>query len=414
MSQTLESTTGTATPYFFLSYPRIDPLAGNPDEGSGQQVETFFDDLIRAVKRRATGGGEGVSGFYDRAIPIGSDLKQFTTRALSAAQVFVPLYSVAYLKASWPGRELTCFRKRAEQAGRDNPERRFVPVLWAPIAGVQDHPPGLRESLARDVSGPGYVGNGLRVLLKRPSDRDSYRAVLNRLAVQIVELAESDPIEPVDPSKVGDVAKAPSEFQASRRLPVFNVEVIAPTSRDVPPGRDPRAYGATPADWRPFPVQQVPLAEQAKQLIEPFDFDVRVGTATGPAAQRPGIIVIDPACIADETGRDSLRAVAGALPRWVLPLVVVAPDDAATRKFAAGVLDILTKARALPSERSGKAALGVNSLDDFVSAVRVLVAEAERQYFKSRDTLVLPSQGAKRPSLRQTDGPDGAVGVADA
>ena len=404
MSQTF----ATAAPYFFLSYPRIDPLAGNPDENPDQLVETFFFDLNHAVKRHAAGGGEGVSGFYDRAIPVGSDLKQFTTRALSSAQVFVPLYSVAYLNNSWPGRELTCFRKRVEQAGRDNPERRFVPVLWTPLAGVQD-PPGLRESLAHRVIVPDYADNGLRVLLKLQSYHDSYRAVIDQLAVQIVELAERDPIEPVEPSKVGDVAKTPSEFPASRPLPVFNVEVIAPTSASAPPGRDPRAYGTTPRSWRPFAVQQVPLAEHAKRLIEPFDFDVRVGSATGPAARRPGIVVIDPAFIADEAGRDSLRAIADALPQWVLPLVVVAPDDAPTRALAAGVLDILAKAKAPSAEWSGKAAHRVNSLDDFVSTVPVLVAEAERQYLRR----VLPSQGVQRPSLRQPEGSDGAAAAAD-
>lgn len=408
MSQTYD----IPAPYFFLSYPRIDPLAGNPDENPDQLVETFFGDLTHAVKRHATGGGEGVSGFYDRAIPIGSDVKQFTTRALSAAQVFVPLYSVAYVKNSWPGRELTCFRKRVEQAGRDNPEHRFVPVLWTPLAGVQD-PPGLRESLASRVTVPDYADNGLRVLLKLRSYHNSYLSAIDRLAVQIVELAERDPIESVEPSRVGDVAKTPSEFPASRPLPVFNVDIIAPTSASAPPGRDPRSYGATPAQWRPFPVQQVSLAEHARQLIEQFDFDVRVGAATGPVARRPGIIMIDPAFIADKAGRDSLRAVADALPRWVLPLVVVAPDDAPTRDLAAGVLDILTKARALPAERSGKAAHRVNSLDDFVSAVPVLVAEAERQYFRSRDRRVLPSQGAQRPSLRQPEGSDGAAAAAD-
>jgi FxsC-like protein len=408
----VSQTYSSAAPYFFLSYPRIDPLAGNPDENPDQLVETFFGDLTHAVKRHATGGGDGVSGFYDRAIPVGSDLEKLTTKALSAAQVFVPLYSVAYLNNSWPGRELTCFRKRVEQAGRDNPEGRFVPVLWTPLAGVKD-PPGLRESLAHRVTVPDYADNGLRVLLKLPSYHDSYRAVIDRLAVQIVELAERDPIEPVEPSRVGDVAKARSEFPASRPLPVFNVEIFAPTSESAPPGRDPRAYGATPAQWRPFPVQQVTLAEHARQLIEPFDFDVRVGAATGVAARRPGIIMIDPTFIAEDAGRDSLRAIAEALPRWVLPLVVVAPDDAPTRALAAGVLDILAKAKALPAERSGKAAHGIYSLDDFVSTVPVLVAEAERQYFRSRDRRVLPSQAAQRPSLRQPEGPDGAAAAAD-
>jgi FxsC-like protein len=391
-------------PYFFLSYARSDPLAGNPDEKPDQLVETFFGDLTNAV--RDASGSEGVVGFFDQDIPVGSDWKQFTTRALSAAQVFVPLYSVAYLTNSWPGRELTCFKKRVEQAGRKNPERRFVPVLWAPLAGVQD-PPGLREALAHGVTVPDYADNGLRALLKLRSYGDSYRAVLNWLAKRIVEIAERDPIESVEPSKVGDIEKAQSAFPAARPLPVFNIEVIAPTAASSPSGRDPLAYGETAALWRPFPGQKLPLAEYARQLIERFDFDVRVGTGTSPARQRPGIIVIDPAFIADESGRDMLRAIAGALPRWVLPLVVVASNDERTRELSAGVLDILSKAKALPTERSGQAAHGVESLDDFVSTVPVLVAEAERQYFRSRSSPVASLRPAPLRRLGQPEGPDG-------
>ena len=167
--------------------PRPTSSSASPRRSAGGQsgrdpdelVETFFADLTDAVKRHASSGGEECIGIYDRAIPIGSDLEKLTTRALSAAQVFVPLYSVAYLNNSWPGRELTCFRKRVEQAGRDNPEGRFVPVLWTPLAGVKD-PPGLRESLAHRVTVPDYADNGLRVLLKLPSYHDLYRVVMDR------------------------------------------------------------------------------------------------------------------------------------------------------------------------------------------------------------------------------------------
>jgi FxsC-like protein len=408
----LTETHGIPAPYFFLSYARSDPLAGNPDENPDELVETFFSDLTGAVKRFASGGRQKGLGFYDQQIPVGSDWKQVTTRALSAAQVFVPLYSVAYLTNSWPGRELACFKKRVGQAGHKNPERRFVPVLWAPLAGVPD-PPGLREALAQDATEPDYADNGLRALLKLRSYRDSYQAVLNRLATQIVELAERDPIKPVEPSKVGDIEKAPSEFPAGRPLPVFNVEVAAPTAASLPQGRARSAYGETPALWRPFPGQELPLAEYARQLIERFDFDVRVGASADPAAGRPGIIVIDPAFIADEVGRDSLRAVVSALPEWVLPLVVVAPDDEPTRELAAGVLDILTSARTLPTERSGQAARGVKSLDDFVSIVPVLVAEAERQYFRYRSSGALLPPAAVRPRLGRPEGPDGPPAASD-
>jgi FxsC-like protein len=408
-------TNDTLVPYFFLSYARSDPLAGNPDEDPDEPIERFFSDLTDAVRRHASGGGEGVSGFYDQKIPVGSDWKQFITKALSAAQVFVPLYSVGYLTNSWPGRELACFKKRVEVAGRRNPLHRFVPVLWAPLAGVQ-YPPELRAALDSGLTEPDYADNGLRALLKLRSYHDLYQAVVDRMGAQIAEIAEHDPIEPVEPEKVGDIEKARSAFQADRRLPVFNIEVAVPAVAGARSIRDPLAYGEAPEEWRPFPGQELPLAEYARQLIKRFDFEVRVaalGAAANPNRRRPGIIVIDPAFIADRTGRAALEAVAGTLPRWVQPLVVVAPDDEPTRKLAARVIDILPTATALPAEWSGRAARDVKSLDEFVSLVPVLVAEAERQYFRHRSSRATVPGSPGRPRLGRAEDRDAGTAAQD-
>ncbi len=101
-------------PYFFLSYAPLGSAGRKPGGGSEQAGR---DVLRRSVSRRQAsrvGRGRDV-GFFDQKIPRGADWKQFITRALSAAQVFVPLYSVGYLTNSWPGRELTCFTKRVDR-----------------------------------------------------------------------------------------------------------------------------------------------------------------------------------------------------------------------------------------------------------------------------------------------------------
>jgi FxsC-like protein len=300
--------------------------------------------------------------------------------------------------------------------GRENPARRLVPVLWAPLAGVQ-YPPELREALDSSVTERDYADNGLRALLKLKSYHDLYKVVVDRMGAQIVEIAERDPIEPVEPEIVGDIEKAPSAFPAGRPLPVFSIEIAAPTTADAPAPAlanalqitDLQTYGDTPEDWRPFPGQELPLAEYARQLIRRFDFEARVedfGAETDPAGRRPGIIVIDPAFIAEETGQAALQAVADTLPRWVLPLVVVAPDDEPTRNLAARVLDILPKARALATDSLGRASRGVKSLDEFVAIVPVLVAEAERQYFRNRNSRASSPGSLRRPRLGRTEGSD--------
>jgi FxsC-like protein len=402
---------GTLAPYFYLSYARSDPLAGDPAKAPDELVEIFFNDLTSAVQSRASAGRRFVPGFFDRGIPVGSDWKQFITQQLSTAQVFVPLYSVGYLTNSWPGREFACFWERVVQA-QGNPVHRLVPVLWAPLVGFAG-PPGLNEALASGSTDPDYADTGLRAMLKL--GYDSYWEVVNRLAAQIVELAERDPIEAVEPSKVPDIEKVESAFPAAGPLPVFTIEVAAPTAPRAARSRDPQIYGATRTQWRPFPEQELPLGEYARQVTKRFDFDARVGDVSvpgDPAQRRPGIIVIDPAFIADKAGRDLLRAVVNELPRWVMPLVVVEPDDERTNQLAAEVFDILTKAKALPTMSARHGASGVKSLDEFVAIIPRLVAEAERQYLRYRSSRPSPRPVGRR-RLNRPDGPDGPAAASD-
>jgi FxsC-like protein len=411
---------GMLPPYFFLSYAHSDPLAASPTEDldklvradPDQLVRKFFYDLTEAVREHASRKPGLVSGFFDQEVPVGSDWKHRLTQALSTAQVFVPLYSVGYLAMAWPGRELACFRQRVERAGFANPVRRFVPVLWAPLVGAQD-PPGLHEALASSDTEPDYAENGLWALLRLRPYRQSYLAVVHRLARQIVDLAEKNPINPVALSQVPDIEKVKSEFPPAAPLAAFVIEVAAPTLAVLSEGSDPQAYGETPVQWRPFPGQELPLAEIAKQVAERFDFDPKVsevGVAGELDDRQPGIILIDPEFIASENGRATLRKVAKRLPEWVLPLVVVSqPRSRRTKELTAGVRDILN-AKALPTESARRGARGVESLDEFASLVPLLVAEAERQYVRYRSSRVPPPGPSGRLSLRRLEGADEPAG----
>jgi FxsC-like protein len=397
---------GMLAPYFFLSYCRSAPLAGNPQENPDHLVDQFFRDLTRAVQDRASHAADVVAGFFDQRLPPGSDWKRVITQALSAAQVFVPLYSVGYLTNSLPGREFTCFGQRVREAGRLNPVRRLAPVLWAPlVAGVPDAP-GLREFL--DNAEPDYAMNGLRHLLKHRSYHDLYAAEVDRLAAQIVQLAERDPIVPVAPSQVPDISEAVSAFSPSAPLTSFAIEIAAPTVATVPGDRSPDPYGDTALQWRPF-GQEFPLAHYAKQIIERFNFDAKVsevGSTRDTTRQRPGIIVIDPAFAATEAGRAALASLAG-FPRWVLPVLVSSePHDPSARQLASEVRALLGEDE-LPTQWARRGARGVESFDEFVSLVPELVAEAERQYLRHRSGRVPSASPTGRPRLSRSEGPDG-------
>ena len=393
-------------PYFFLSYARMPMIAEYPD----RSVRTFFRDLVISVRRHTALQPRLIHGFMDQQVPPGSD-KESLSQALRTAQAFVPLYSVGYLAKSLPGREWACFHRRAELAGLAEPARRFVPVLWAPLAETEDVP-GLREALELDSDKPDYIENGLRALLKIRSYRPTYRAVVDKLAQRIVVLAESARIEP---SEVPDIDKTPSPFTSGPPLAVFAIEVAAPTSRTAAAIHNPSAYGRSDTEWHPFAQQRLPLADDARQVVERLDFKAEVSgitTAKDPLTRRPGIILIDPWFIADENGRSALASAVENLPRWVLPLLILdEPDDPRTQDLANQVRGILDAARVLHTNSSRRGAQGVSSPDDFFAIMRVLTAEAEVQYIRYRSGRISLPPSGDRPSLRrgrQPDRPDSA------
>jgi FxsC-like protein len=369
--------------YFFLSYAHSAPLSDSARTEPDQWVSNFFRGLSEAVKRRAAPAAGRVSGFFDQEIPVGSNWKASLTRALSVAQVFVPLYSPSYFAQSLPGREWACFYDRMSRAEPQNPLRRFAPVLWVPVPGESDQP-GMREVLATAGSDPDYANNGLRALLRLRPYNALYERVVDQLAAQIVELAERTPIMP---SPVEDIDAVKSQFNPEASAAVFAVAVAAPARPSLPDGADPDSYGGTSEAWRPFPgSQELSLAEYAARVAERLDFAVLISgiEKTGDSlSSKPGVVLIDPLFIADENRRGMLRSFVAEMPSWVLPVLVVgSPEDVRTTRLAGDVRAILAETSLARTDTARQATEGVTSLSDFVSLMPRLVVEAERQYLR--------------------------------
>jgi hypothetical protein len=238
--------------YFYLSYAQSPPLAGRTQADPDQWVRAFYRDLMAAVARYASPGAGLALGFFDQEIPLGADWNVSLTRALGAAQVFVPLYSPGYFARSWPGREWACFYQRLVNAQVENPLQRFAPVLWIPLPADTD-PPGLAESMALAGVVDGYPDNGLRALLRLQLYRESYQLIVERLAARIVELAEGAPLRS---SAVPNIDQVTSTFNAEATSAVFAINVAAPTLSALPTGCDPAGYGDSSVSWRPYPRTQ--------------------------------------------------------------------------------------------------------------------------------------------------------------
>jgi FxsC-like protein len=170
-------------------------------------------------------------------------------------------------------------------------------------------------------------------------------------------------------------------------LGIFTVEIAAP--------------GGSSADWRPFPGQELPLAEYARQIVERFDLKAEVielTTDRDPDTSRPGIILIDPRFVTIPGGRAALEAAVARLPKWVLPLLIVGqPDDTQTEDLAEQVKDILHLAGALRARSARRGARGVSSLRAFSLLVRDMVFDAEGQYIPHRSRQRYGTPVASRP-----------------
>jgi FxsC-like protein len=386
--------------YFFLSYAHSVPLEGSPQTDPDRWVRAFFDDLSSSVQRHASPASQLDPGFFDQNIPLSSNWKTSLTRALSTAEVFVPLCSPSYFTRSWPGKEWAAFQQRVRESGLADPLRRFTPVLWIPLPARQDLP-GLDEALAIGAPESVYAENGLRALLRLSPYRASYRLIVDRLAARIVELAETTPLSR---SAAPDFDDVTSPFEPGPAAPVFTVIVAAPVRADLPAERDPIGYGDHGIDWRPYPHDQgSPLAEYAAGVAEQLDFAVQIRGIdnAGTAHSKPGVVLIDPWLVASDGQVPALEALVGELPPWVLPLLILDADDdeEGGGRLAGQVRAILGKATMARTEVARRAMAGVSSLRDFVSLMPAMIAEAERQYLRHGPVLRATSGGAPKPVL---------------
>jgi FxsC-like protein len=182
-----------------------------------------------------------------------------------------------------------------------------------------------------------------------------------------------------------------SNYLPEPPLGVFTVEIATP--------------GGSSADWHPFPEQELPLAEYARQIVERFDLKAEVIELTADRdldTSRPGIVLIDPWFMTVPGGRAALEAAVAGLPKWVLPMLILdQPTDARTEDLAEQVRDILSAAGALRTRSARRGARGVSSFRAFSLLVRDLVFEAEGRYIPYRSRQLHGAPVPPRPSSSQ-------------
>jgi hypothetical protein len=72
---------------------------------------------------------------------------------------------------------------------------------------------------------------------------------------------------PAQLPEVPDIDQTNVPCAPESRLSIFMVETAALTKSTVMPDHDPRVYGESSSDWRPFPQQELPLTDYAEQVV---------------------------------------------------------------------------------------------------------------------------------------------------
>ncbi|GIH06041.1 hypothetical protein Rhe02_41080 [Rhizocola hellebori] len=380
--------------YFYLSYARSAPTSTSVKTDIDHWVRMLYQDLSAEVRRLAALPSKAQVGFYDGLAPAGSDWAAAQAEALSAAEVFIPLYSPHYLDKQWSLRERESFRRRlANAAEASDPSRHILPVLWIPLPPSETSAE-VTEALEIGEGISDYAEDGLRALRMLSFYQEQYLAVVHRLAERVVELAHRFPL---GYSKAPAVSEIP-EIRPQATNP-YVIAVVAPTTANCPPGATAESYGDSSTRWRPFgPAQAQPIAVYAATVAERLGLPTRTidTSEIGELGSNwPGVLLIDPWILETETGEATLLSVLAQLPQWVKPLLVVDSQEASRAEELSKRVEGMLHEFGIEWEFAW-------SVDQFVSLMPTLVSDTRRRYLRT-GRLTSPAGTKLSPGEKETD-----------
>lgn len=179
---------------FFLSYARRD---------RDPFLDKFFEDLSTEVRICMGAEEDEPVGFMDvKNIEVGDEWDAELALALAECRVFVSLYTPAYFRSEFCGKEWSVFRARQEEQrpGAAGPGRPglILPVLWTSEKTLSEWFPTVSQTVQYDQDfEPVYRREGLRFLSKQGRYSDQYELIVHRLAEKICEEARrADGLKP--------------------------------------------------------------------------------------------------------------------------------------------------------------------------------------------------------------------------
>lgn len=421
---------------FFLSYAHTPRLFDDGSDPDGW-VKQFYRDLcMELVHFDQRWHENGQLGFMDDAMQNGTLWRRHLSERLASCRVFVPLYSRAYFRKEFCGREWALFRERqmAHLAQTGVPNEAIVPVLWQPLSGEKLPASAAGVQLAPLVDNTRYLERGLFELIRL--DKHAYLEVVIRLAEHLDSVARAGAPPPGPVVDLNDVSPVFPEQQAAatptRRL---YITVAALDEHSLPSIRDGAFYGHQPEEWNPYhPVSDTPLLSRAEDLARELGYspvgssldrahfaapaaasmqpESSVGCEAGPddpadgpdGSDGPGLILIDPWMANDPAGAARIAELDRLRKPWVRALVLWSRSDAQTLKYAAALRAKLQLAmpRGMDSWRrtTRSATRDLGSLAEFGHALPSVVELAWDTFVKSSRPRLPSGSHMTRPRLR--------------
>ncbi len=369
--------------YFYLSYARSAPLAAEPERTDVDHwVRMFYQDLSAEIRRQKKLPPRTTVGFFDGVIPAGADWAKTQTEALSSAEVFIPLYSPAYLIKQWSLRERESFRRRLAVTSA-NGSRHILPVLWIPFPSPDDVPE-VAQALEIGKGITGYQADGLRALRMLSVYKTQYRTIVGEIAERVVQTVRQHPIGRSAAPAIAEL----SEIKPRGQTP-YVIGVVAPTKNGLPSDAPADSYDKISIMWRPFGTAQAqPIAVYASTVAERLGLPtLTVGLAEGGQLERnlPGVLLIDPWILTVNSGETLLRSVLRGLGSWIKPLIIVD-----TKREARGA-SLSDKVAGMLSEFKITSWSLARQVDEFVDLMPAVVSQTRWLFL--RDGPIHPPEG---------------------
>lgn len=298
--------------YFYLSYARR-------DDRYDAYVGRLYRDLVEQLE--VLGGRGAQPSFRDiERIGLSESWDREFGDAVGECRTLVALYSPAYFRSLYCGKEWAAFRARQQEYRRateiDAPV--LIPVLWSPTPVPRE-----AESIQYMDSrlGTEYAEHGLLNLLRTDPTGEPYRRAVEGIAQRIHFAAERFGL----PRAVIDFASVRGAFPDSESAPfeeqraVGHVRLfVAAGGTGRPPAGDQSAtsHGTSPLGWTPYAQPpRATIAHRAQRLIvgegmttSLEEVDRTLGEQLDEALRnnQASILIIDPWSIGDPTYRDAL------------------------------------------------------------------------------------------------------------